>query len=680
MGSSKFSDYINIIIAKKWLFLNFFAGTIAAALAVNALQKPVYRTSAEVLITKNKPEIGLSGKGQEIPVDPTFFQTQFRLLKSDEVVEKVIERLYPASITLGEKALLKKKIGNSIVPRVLPNTTIISIVIVGESPQWVAGVANTFAQVYIEHNLEAGMKASGDSFVFLSQRINELRDKLSSLQKELAELEQKAGVYSFASGQTGSLEFSKADDLNARYLAARSERMEFESNLNNFTTLYSEGKYDRMIDIVDDPVINSLGDQLREKELYLASLRKEYLDTHPEVSKVKGSINVLKERIEGEGRGAINRMNAKLSALRSKENTLMKSLNETKGTLGRQSRDVSRYTLLKQEIETTQGLYESMLTKFQEIDISSELGPPISISVLTPAGEPGKPIKPKKAYNIIFSFVFGLFLGTGAVFLEEYLDTAIKNPADIEKYLQLPVLSKMPYVKELVGGDVLNIPDSGENAHFVESFRVLRTNIQFVSIDKPLKTLLVTSSIAGEGKTTTAILLAKSFAQMGKKTLLVNCDMRKPSVNRAFNISRDNGVSRLLIGEGTLDEMTVKTEIDNLYVIGAGPIPPNPSELLNSKKMEEFLANVREKYDIVIIDSPPVISVSDPAIIGPKVDGALLVISFGKVPRDVCIESKKVLSKTRTNIVGTTLNSLISEASSYYYYYRKYYHYYPKEE
>jgi polysaccharide biosynthesis transport protein len=678
MNPSKFSDYISIIRDKKVLFLNFFVGTITLALAINALQKPVYRTSTEVLITRNNPEIGLQNKGEEVQVDPTFFQTQFRLLKSDEILERVIAKLYPAGMSEG-RVSLKGKIRNSIVPKVIPNTTIVSIMIVGENPQWVARIADTLAQVYVEYNLETGMKASGDSFIFLSQRINELKDKLSSLQKELAELEQKAGVYSFASGQTGSLEFSRADDLNERYLTAKAERMELESSLNTFTNLYREGRYAQMIDIVDDPVINNLSNQLREKEIHLASLKKEYLDTHPEIGKTLDSINVLKERIEEEGEGAINRISAKLVTLRSRENTLLKSLKETKDSLGRQSRDVSRYTLLKQEIETTQGLYESMLTKLQEIDISSELGPPLSIAVLTPAYVPENPIKPKKAYNIIFGLIFGLFLGTGVVFLDEYLDTAIKNPSDIEKYLNLPVLSKTPYLKELFDSDALHYPEEGKNSHFLESFRVLRTNVQFVSVDSPLKTLLITSSITGEGKTTTAILLAKSFARMGKKTLLVDCDMREPAIHRVFKISKEKGLSKLLIDEGSLEELITGTSVENLYVLAAGPVPPNPSELLNSKKMENFLEDVREKYDIVIIDSPPVVSVSDPSIIGAKVDGTLLVVSFGKVPREVCIEAKNLLAKTHTKIIGATLNSLISEASSYYYYYRKYYHYYPKE-
>lgn len=676
MESIHLIDFLNIIKKKKILFLNFFLGTLTIALAINALQKPVYKTSVEILVERSQPEVLLTGEGYRFSVDKTFFQTQFRLLKSDNILEKVINRISP-DIPPSQKISLKEKIKSSIIPKQIPGTRIFSIIVVGENPEWVAKVANTLAEVYVEENIEARIKASSQTFVYLNKRINELKNKLERDQKELARIEQSAGIYTFISGKSGSLESSKLEDFNSRYLSARAERIELESKLKEFEKLYKEKKYSELKEIIDDPVISDLSAQLREAEITLISLKKEYLEQHPEVKKLQDKIRILKQKIEEEGGKALARLKARIATLKSKEKALLKSLNDLKKEIATKNKMVARYTLLKQEIATTQQLYEALLKKLQQMDISSPSSY-INVRILTPAKVPSKPIKPKKVYNIVFGLIFGLFLGTGVVFLDEYMDTTIKTPSDVEKFLSLPVLGQVPYSKSLLKEPKLLYATEEKNIHILESFRILRTNIQFSSIDNPLKTLLVTSAVEKEGKTTIAANLAASFAKLGKKTLLVDCDLRKPGIHKIFNLKREEGLSKLLLTGGQIDDFAKKTEIENLYVMCAGPIPPNPTELLSSHKMDKIVNEMREKFDMVIVDSPPSVSVPDPVIMGSKCDGAVMVISAGKVPRELYIEAKKFLEKANVKIIGTVMNNLSPEIE-YYYYYKRYYYYYPKE-
>ena len=678
MESIHFVDFLNIIKKKKILFLNFLLGTLTIALVINALQKPIYKTSVEILVERSQPEILLAREGYRFSeIDKTFFQTQFRLLKSDNILEKVINRISP-DIPPSQKLSLKNKIKSSIVPKQIPGTRIFSIIVVGENPEWVAKVANTLAEVYVEENIEARIKASSQTFIYLNKRINELKSKLEKDQKELARIEQNAGVYTFISGKSGSLESSKLDDFNARYLSARAERVELESKLREFEKLYKEKKYSELKEVVDDPVINDLSAQLREAEISLTALKKEYLEQHPEVKKLQDKIHVLKQKIEEEGKKALARLKTRIDTLKSKEEALLKSLNDLKKEIARKNKEVARYALLKQEIATTQQLYDALLKKLQQMDISSPTSY-INIRILTPAKVPSKPIKPKKVYNIVFGLIFGLFLGTGVVFLDEYLDTTIKTPSDVEKFLSIPVLGQIPYSKSLLQEPKLLYTTEEKNFHFLESFRIFRTNIQFSSIDNPLKVLLITSAVEKEGKTTIAANLAASFAKLGKKTLLMDGDLRKPGLHKIFNLKREEGLSKLLLTGGPIDDFVKKTEIENLYVIGAGPIPPNPTELLSSHRIDEVMKAMREKFDMIVIDSAPAVSVPDPVIMGSKCDGVVMVISAGRVPRELYIEAKKFLEKANIKIIGTVMNNRSPEIAHYYYYYKHYYYYYPKE-
>jgi capsular exopolysaccharide synthesis family protein len=274
----------------------------------------------------------------------------------------------------------------------------------------------------------------------------------------------------------------------------------------------------------------------------------------------------------------------------------------------------------------------------------------------------------------------GLFLAIGLVFLIEYLDRSVKGQEDVEKVLGLPFLGMVPKVEQ---ADLLDSKDSPElftfrnpNSTSAECCRVLRTNILFSSPDRPHRTFLVTSSNQSEGKTTTVINLGITMAQSGHRTLLIDTDMRRPRLHKGLRVSNENGVSRIIVGDSEIDAAIKSTDVPNLYVLPCGPLPPNPAELLQTEKFAKLIETLGEKFDRVILDSPPILAVTDAVIVSRIVDGVVLVVRAGKTPHDAVTRAKRMVLNVKSRIIGVVLNDVNLRNPAYYNYYNYYRHQY----
>lgn len=302
-----------------------------------------------------------------------------------------------------------------------------------------------------------------------------------------------------------------------------------------------------------------------------------------------------------------------------------------------------------------------------------------NVQIIDKAQVPNNPIKPRPMYNMAIAGVLGLMAGVMLAFLLEFLDNTLKTPDDIEKHLELPVLGAIPVVKD----EQANlISHTNSKSPVSEAFRTLRTNIQFSSIDKEIKTLIVTSSSPTEGKSTIAANMAITMAQSDKKVLLIDCDLRKPRVHKVFGMNNLEGLTNILMGEKVLSDLVHKDEaLENLNVVTSGPIPPNPAELMGSKRMKDFLDKIKEEYDIIILDTPPVGLVTDSAVLSTISDVVILVTAFGQTDIDMSKRAKELLDKVNANIIGVVLNKVPTEGRSYYkYHYYQYYDYYGEED
>jgi non-specific protein-tyrosine kinase len=320
---------------------------------------------------------------------------------------------------------------------------------------------------------------------------------------------------------------------------------------------------------------------------------------------------------------------------------------------------------LQTKLNTLQANYAALLSNTQQGSINT-------ISVIEPAALPIMPIGPNKAATILLAAAIGLVLAAGAAYLLEYLDDTLKNPDDVKKELGLTTLGAVPQIEN--SEDEL-IALSSSHSAAVESYRVLRTNLQFAAVDRPLRTLLITSPAPTEGKSLTAANLAVAQAQAGRRVILVDTDLHRPRLHRLFKLRNNAGVTTALLAEHpALDDLLQEASVPGLRVLTSGPLPPNPAELLGSARMKELLVELTAVADTVVLDSPPATALSDAAILSTQSDGVLLVLDSGRTRRESARRSLEALGRVNARVVGVLLNRMPTRGAGYYYYYY-YYHY-----
>jgi capsular exopolysaccharide synthesis family protein len=371
---------------------------------------------------------------------------------------------------------------------------------------------------------------------------------------------------------------------------------------------------------------------------------------------------------------------------------LTETLNQQKSDSNDLSEKLVQYNILVHEAESNKQLYDGLLQKLKEASISAGLRSS-NIRIVDPALAPSTPSRPQKGRNILMAFLVGLIGGVGLAFFREYLDNTVKSPDDIENLAGLPSLAVVPAMPNMNGHHrntprlVKDVTDDGTNARIElvsynqpksqvsEAFRALRTSLLLSQADHPPQVILVTSALPREGKTTAAVNLAVTLAQLGDRTLLIDSDLRKPGVRRALNLTipRELGLSSYLAGVASLDEATVThPAIPNLVALTTGPVPPSPADLLSSMRMREAIADLRNRYKFIVIDSPPVMAATDAVIISALTDGVLLVVRSGETPKEAFKRTRDLLAGVKCRLLGVVLNAVDANAPDYYYSYRYY--------
>ena len=348
-----------------------------------------------------------------------------------------------------------------------------------------------------------------------------------------------------------------------------------------------------------------------------------------------------------------------------------------------------QYNILKREADTNRELYKDLLQRMKQAGVSAGITAS-NIKVIDPAEVPGGPYKPNVQMNLLLAMVVGLFLGVGLAFFSEYLDNTIKTPEDVEQFIRLPSFGMVPelsYEKKKRSEKgafypVELITHGHPKSVLSEAYRNIRTSILLSFSEKPPKKIAVTSANPFEGKTTTVVNTAIALSQTGAQVVVIDGDMRKPRIHKVFEERGENGtgLSNYLSGIAELKMIVKRTEVPNLYYIPAGPIPPNPSELLGSKLFTTMLQALAAKFDHVIVDSPPVLGFADAAIISSAIDGVILVAAGGKTPKETLQHAKEALQQVNAKILGVVINRVDIQKSYYGYYYYRYHYYYGKEE
>jgi succinoglycan biosynthesis transport protein ExoP len=559
--------------------------------------------------------------------------------------------------------------------------------------QIAAAVANTVAEVFIKQNYEAKTEKFTTASGWLDRSTRELKAKVQEAEQALANYTREHNIFSTEGKET--LTTDKLSRLHEQVMRAETDRMLKQS-------LYEEVKMGRVAQLPEafaDPKSADLQKQFQELAVNLADLETRYGPENPQIIQVKQRMAAIQEQINQSRSTLADRLKADYERAVRDEQSLKAALEKAKGEAVQQNQAAIQFNILKQDVDTANKLYTEFLqnTNQANLQVAEQHN---NVRVISPARVPKTPISPARMRTIVIGFLLAFSAGIGLALFLEYIDNTIKTIEDVSRYVQLPALSVIPPIGAAIprkllsaktarkpkslpaninGAEIENgrawqlvAPDSRSSA--AEAYRILRTSVLLSSAGKPPKTILITSGQPGEGKTTTAVNTAISLSQLGASVLVIDCDMRKPSAHKILGVDNLRGLSTYLSRNIGVDGLIHKLQMPNLSLLPCGPIPPNPAELISSEKMKRLLTDMADRYDHIILDSPPLMNVTDPVILSTMVDGVILVVHGGKSTRDVVRRARHDLDAVNAKVFGVVLNNVDLRREGYdnYYYYRYY--------
>lgn len=597
-----------------------------------------------------------------------------------------------------------------VVPR--RDTDLIELKFQAPTPFEASFVANTWMEAYRDLDIRESREEVSEVRQFLEDKLKDVEAELTASEDALKEYKETQNVAELTAETQQLIE--QAAEFETLYQEAKTDLEANEKRLDYLKNQLGENQKALVDDAttLSSPVIAELEKQLAEQISRQASLEQQI--RYYDLSSEYGNLPELEQRIKGiqdkiieekknivaSGGAAINplllsetlltnilEIETENTSLKSKSDALWGILQEYNRNLDRLPEKSLVLARLQREATVNENIFMMLSEKYEENRIA-EAGQIGSVRIVDRALPPDDPVSPKKKMNLLLGILVGLGLGVGLTFIREYLDTSLKTIEDIER-LGFPVLGSIPFIAsqriethtKKLNGEIQRI-ESRLITHFApkspisEAYRTLRTNIQYTKIDRPIRTVLVTSSNPGEGKSTSVANIAITFAQMGAKTLLVDTDLRRPVLHAIFNHPRTEGLTNVLVGNIDLNKGIRPTHIDNLSLLCSGTLPPNPSELLASDAMEKLLEKASAQFDILLFDSPPVIAVTDAAVLATKLDGVVLVIKSGETNKDAILRSRVLLENVNAKIFGILVNgvNIDNMYGSTYYYYQYYYY------
>lgn len=581
------------------------------------------------------------------------------------------------NLKLDENSGLIRKYLERLAVAPIRKSRLVNISFTGYDPVEVAKIVNKHAEEYIERNLEVRFAASQDAAEWLQNQIYIKKDALDKSENALQLYKEKEKILSLEDKQ--NIIVQKFESLNRELTRAKTEKMglvTIYNKINEYAGNYE--KLGELPDVIENLLIRDLRREHSRLRAEVKRLSQKYGKNYPAMKRAVAQMEEAKAMIDEEIGKIAKSIQSKYEVALSKVENLSKALEDQKEEALELNRKAIAYGALKRDIDGERAMYDLLLKRMEEADVTSQLKTS-NINIVDQAAVPRSPIKPNKKLNIILGAIVGLGLGIGLVFFLEYLDNTIKSPEDVEDYLEIPLLGVLSHVKISFGGKSAPselIAHEMPRSVFAEAVRSIRTSVMFSIIDTSRKLIMVTSATQGEGKTFIASNLAAAIAQAGKNTLLVDTDLRKPRVNKVFSVEKNPGLCNHLIGEIELESIIKSTQVPNLSVVTCGNIPPNPSEIMQSAVMGKFCDTVRERFDIVIFDTPPSMTVTDAVVLSSIVDGVIITIKSGVAVKDTVKRCISQIRKNKGEILGAVVNSVdISRGGYYYHYYAHYYKY-----
>ena len=650
--------YAGVLWRGRWLIAVAAALGVALASLIAYLQIPEYQAQSMVQIEPPVPffmgvnEALMGGGGYWQNSD--FYNTQFKIITSKAIADQVIDEL-----KLKDKSPFKESADPSglfrshIIVEPVPESRLTYIKVSHEDPLEAALWANRVADVYIRYSLDQRVESARKAFDWLRERLATTEIQMKEQNDKLYRQYQEQD---FVPQGTTSAVNSSIEKLQGELVDVQAKRIALDAAYKQAVDLKArKDNLESVPQIAQDPTWIGLQAQVTAMELEKQRLKEKYRDTHPEVVRVDGVIRGLRQKKDERAGEVISLMEKERSQLQKREAQLRGATEEQKGIAASQNRRVAELDTVKKQANSASGLYDVLLQKLNESNIASSVQSN-NIALIDKAVG-GVKVRPDKRRSALLGLAVGLVLGIALVLGRDYFDNTIKDPDEVERYLHMELLAAVPKYDET-------------NVHLVtEAYQNLRTALIFARREDSGQVVLITGTAPQEGKTSTIVNLAKLLAASGEKTLVMDLDLRRAQVHRRLGVSKEPGFSDYFTKREELDRLVQPTKSPNLFVLTAGALPPNPPALIARKQMGDLLDRLRRHFDWILVDSPPLASVTDALLLARYCDLAVYVVQHNKVDKKAIKRSILALQKVTPNLIGVVINALDTKTRGYYYYY-----------
>ncbi len=719
---SPLREYMRVLIKRKWLVISVVVGIFLAVVVASLRQTPVYEAVGQIVI--NKADSNLITFKDSVPVvdysDQSDLDTEVRVLQSDLLALQVIRQLNldkradfgghsdqkqanlvadPLQSDSSRITALLSRFRGGLKVSLIPNTRVMEIHYSSTDPQLAASAVNTLASTYVEQNFKTKFESTMQASDWLSKQLVDLQMKVETSQEKLVRYQKEHEI--LGADEKNNIITSKLDELNKEMTMAESDRMQKESV---YRQTQSNDPVAISAAIVSDAGTttqsSALLDKLREQQVGLkiqvAELSTQFGPSYPRVRQLNSQLKEIDVQLQSETNKAVDHLKQQYLAALQRETMLRGAFDKQKQEANKLNESAIVYSILKRDLDSNRTLYEGLLEKLKEAGVTAGLRSN-NFRIINAARVPSSPSEPNIPRNLSFALVLGIISGVGLAFLLENMDNTVRTPEQAETISGLPSLGMIPLGSKSTrvgpGGKRLALAPTNEvfetvtqirpQSQMAESYRALRTSLLLSNLGAPPKVILVTSARPQEGKTTTSINTAIVLAQKGVRVLLIDADLRRPSVHKTLGMGPRSGLSNVLTGSATVQQtITTSPLLPNLLIMTAGTPPPNPAELLASSNMRDLIMELRQQFDHIVIDTPPTLSVTDAVVLSPRADAAILVIRSGQTTKQALRRARDILMQVNAHVAGVLLNAVDLTSPDYYYYYEyqgKYTQYYQEE-
>mgnify|MGYP003601622824 FL=1 len=679
-----FLDYWRVIRDRKEVILAVALLTIVTGTAYTLMMPKKFTATTQLEVREDAMDVDpfYERQASRIGYNPFFLMTQEKIMKSRPVLTEVIRNLNLQKIwgmELNEdKSPVTPELALQILSRSLRveqdrDTTLMNVSATSEDPKRAAEIANEVANVYRDRRLFAKRREIQHAIDAMSNEVRKQQERVEEAEAELERIRQERGIALIGRGQMGiRVEATRLNMLEGERSSARVEMLVRKARMDQLDGLEGDRLMDAAAYIVQDSTLMGIRQQLIDSEVSLQLMIKNGVigENHPDVLRLKGAVEELRRQLASALEGLKAGVRADYEVARQKYEALDEELGKIKTSdIASEGENYLPFDRAERNVSVQRDILTALRARITQTGIEVEV-PRTTVEIIEEAEAPDRPTSPLVVLNIFLSVVLGLLAGTGLAFFVEYLDVSIKTVDEVEKNLGLPVLAVIPQQSR-------PLTEAGQSSGQGEAYRALRTSLALLAREGKQKIFTVISGGVGEGKSTTLFNLAYVCAEQGSKVLIVDSDLRRPVQHKMVGLANRTGMVNVLTDELKIEDVVQETGVPNLWMMTSGRLRRGSLGIMNNARLRAMLDALKDKYDYVLLDSPPILGVTDAAILASEADGVLLVVQYRKYPKIISLRAKRMIENAGGHLMGAVLNNINIMRDDYYYYYhyttKKYY-------